>query len=404
METSPTNTTRRNLTLRDRLAFGRTFATRSCAMVALLVFVVINVVLPIYDNIEVRIKSAHAPAHELAGNCLKTAVEELHKSPRTKDSTVLMGSSVLWIPVWKCDMAMAPGAPINFHRSKWLEKYLQSKTVKEPDVVNLAIPGAFVSDQFLITDKLLNGSSKPGMIIYGMVPRDFMDSNLSGPALTPTFDSLMELNDLLRLSDLFFDNFQEKADLAVGKIVYLFGKRGLLQARAGKTADELFHVHGADPTEIKFDPKNPQAYFSHEALWARSVKEYRNRYKYFNVEQFEKQKKFLDALMALCKERDIQLVLVNMPLTKDNIALMPAGLYEQYISFIDATASRHNVPFIDLQKRAYSDSDFYDTAHLNEQGGAKVLSLAGDLIAGRLKQQTQNDGRQLSTSVCAEVQ
>ncbi len=404
MEINLPNTNPAKLTLRDRLAFGRAFATRSCAVVALVVFVVINVVLPIYDNIEVRIKSAHAPAHELASNCLKTAVEELHKSPRTKDSTVLMGSSVLWIPVWKCDMAMAPGAPINFHRSKWLEKYLQGKTAKAPDVVNLAIPGAFVSDQYLITDKLLSGKSKPGMIIYGMVPRDFMDSNLSGPALTPTFDSLMGLNDLLRLSDLFFDSFQEKADLALGKVVYLFGKRGLLQARAGKTADELLRVHGDDAAEIKFDPKNPQAYFSHEALWARSVKEYRNRYKFFNVEQFEKQKKFLDALMALCRERDIELVLVNMPLTKDNIALMPDGLYEQYLSFIEATASQHKVPFVDLQSRGYDDNDFYDTAHLNEHGGAKVLSLAGDLIAGRLNQENRNDGHQLSSSDRAGVQ
>jgi hypothetical protein len=70
-----------------------------------------------------------------------------------------------------------------------------------------------------------------------------------------------------------------------------------------------------------------------------------------------------------------------MPLTDDNIKLMPRGLYQQYISFVKDATKEAAVPFLDLQSaKAYDESNFYDTVHLNSKGGEKFLSTISNLV------------------------
>ncbi len=86
---------------------------------------------------------------------------------------------------------------------------------------------------------------------------------------------------------------------------------------------------------------------------------------FFNKQQFEKQKKCFKAVVALCQTRGIKLYVVAMPITDDNLKLMPKELYRGYIDCLASTTRDAGIPFLDLQKsRQYNNDDFYDTVHL----------------------------------------
>lgn len=358
----------------------------------MLFFIAINIVLPVYDEIEVRIKESRASAHDVTAGIFKAIVTEIRQRSNA-GSTMVIGSSVVSLPIWKCDIPLVkPGGRLNLQRSAWLERYLTERNALKDEVVNASLSGAFVSDQFLLVDKLCMDKQKPALLIYGIVPRDFMDSCLSGYSRTPIFHLLVGPSDVFRLSNLLFTCFQEKADFILSKACYMFDHRGIFQHKFNSRLTDIANSIAGSTSEtkdkpLKFDPKNPLAFYDRKALWARSIKEYTSRYSYFNVAQFEKQKEFLNALITLCSERNIELVLVNMPLTKDNTDLMPKDLYRLYHEFISEVARKRDVPLIDLQGHGqYTDSDFVDTAHLNEKGGAKFLAMVGDLIIERQKQ------------------
>jgi hypothetical protein len=67
---------------------------------------------------------------------------------------------------------------------------------------------------------------------------------------------------------------------------------------------------------------------------------------------------------------------VNMPLTPVNRALMPVGFYDRYREQVSSLVKQYgtNTKLIDLgQSPIFKDHDYWDTAHLNNLGGHKLL-------------------------------
>jgi hypothetical protein len=95
---------------------------------------------------------------------------------------------------------------------------------------------------------------------------------------------------------------------------------------------------------------------------------------------FQIQSTFLDKLLTVAGERKIKPILLNMPLTPENLALMPPGAYERYLDCLRTMANTHNVPLVDLNgDPRFAHSDFYDTAHMNATGGRKLLDAIAQL-------------------------
>jgi hypothetical protein len=116
-------------------------------------------------------------------------------------------------------------------------------------------------------------------------------------------------------------------------------------------------------------------------IWAKSIDEYSRRYKFFNKQQFEKQKECFKSLVALCKQKGIKLYVVAMPITEDNRKLMPPELYSSYIDCLSSTTKAAGVPFLDLQKSGhYHNDEFYDTVHLNGDGGERFLATMSNMV------------------------
>ena len=80
----------------------------------------------------------------------------------------------------------------------------------------------------------------------------------------------------------------------------------------------------------------------------------------------DRQREFLHRSIALCRERGIELVLVDHPLPKE----MRGRRLAESNAWIKRVAKEHGVPFIDLSKAPgfSSEGDFYDHTHLNQGG------------------------------------
>ena len=201
-----------------------------------------------------------------------------------------------------------------------------------------------------------------------------MDDLASGETKTAVFSRLGDVSDLNK-SNYANASFDEKFELLLDRSIYLYGKRTRYQTKADSFVRKVAMKASAEKGGV--DPFATTAdvfplFQDRKILWEHSVDEYRMRYQNFNATQYATQQHFLQDLLTTCRDRQIQILLVNMPLTETNQKLMPAGLYDSYLRNLHTLAANNSVPLLDLSKEKFPDECFYDTVHLNE-GGAKLF-------------------------------
>ena len=373
------------------MAKGKTKSAKaltSRALSAALAFLALNFAIPGFTQIT-KDSGKKTISGDLIQRSLNDAVSTLQASRRDLkgDPVVLIGSSLVMAPIWSADVAHGHCFKdcLSHHLSQHLADKMFADGVNK-DAISLATPGQFVSDTYLIVDKYLKDNTKADILIYGVAPRDFMDDTTGGLALTSVFDKLVSLADLPKVSKLFFNTFDERADFILNRSIFLYKKRGRYQ---NKFQDSVVRatdkVLGPGKETIADKPSDDMVGFlmggDHDQIWKKSISEYKQRYKYFNAQQFEKQQECFKSLLGLCKERNIKLYVLAMPLTTDNLNLMPPELYTKYISFVQSATTAQGFTFVNLQsKGGYTDQDFYDTVHLNNQGGERFLSQMDNLV------------------------
>ncbi len=400
----------------------------SRALVAAAIFLAINIAIPASANLKAG--GATSLAGDTIQKALRQAQQKLVAESAGQRPVVFIGSSLIIAPLWSTDVKQGYFFKdcMLHHESKAFEKILQKDGLSAP-VVSLATAGQFVSDTYLIIDKFfgnlenastsgsqVSSAARPGQkqsscihsrlgrsannqiasnqplaLIYGVAPRDFMDDTTGGLALSSVFDELVEATDLPKISQLFFSSFGERADFVLNRTVYMYRKRGRYQNKFQesfeKTVARTMHdqslasKNGTQPGGAN----DPLAGFlmggNRNDIWTKSINEYSRRYKFFNKEQFDKQKECFKAVVALCQKKGIKLYVVAMPVTEDNLKLMPNSLYSSYLDCLTSTTAAGGVPFIDLQKSGqYHNDDFYDTVHLNGIGGERFLAAMSDLV------------------------
>jgi hypothetical protein len=182
-------------------------------------------------------------------------------------------------------------------------------------------------------NEYLKGDKKPDVLMFGIAPRDFYDGDLPSPTATFTFKRLVGLDNFAQYADSYFPSWQDKADWLASHVCYFYGKRWKLQKEAGKVVDRAYDTLGV-PNEESLTPAQTNAGFmlngSAEERWSNSTKEYHRRYHDIGNKDLSIQEGFLKKLLALCGQRHIKVVLVNMPLSEKNRDLLPPGFYDKY--------------------------------------------------------------------------
>lgn len=89
-----------------------------------------------------------------------------------------------------------------------------------------------------------------------------------------------------------------------------------------------------------------------------------------DVLDFENQinKSFLPEIIRLCKENNIQLIFVRMPILRfEDTGTNPPEL-DNYIQGLSAYLEENDIPFLDFDQKKLQAEYFRDTLHLNEHG------------------------------------
>jgi hypothetical protein len=327
--------------------------------------------------------------------------------------------------VFGSSLVIAPSARLNdMHYSKPDEYGYRSKTpgagiyeraIKSirgncPEMKILAVPGSVVSDQVLILRTLIEARKAPKMLVFTLAPRDFMDNevgektgdtatarvldfvshnkNFWPQSLTPTgFENCWKSHhsylDLVRKH--FSRSLRDKVCTWSGHPKDLWSA-ALTKVASDPTQGEVKEASGeAREEKINADNLDP-------AAMARDLKTYKDRYQPANRATFEQQVEALDQLLAMTKEAHIATLLVEMPLSRENLDLLQPEQKAMLADSVKKLATRYDVDFIDYNQSAappFETSDFYDSVHLNKPGARKFVNqFARSLAASKALQNT----------------
>jgi len=321
---------------------------------------------------------------------------------------VLLGSSLMMAPLHGGDAAHLnlPQNVAFHHHSQLLEDLLKEKFGRTYRTFAFALGGEMVSDAYVIAHTLLKDDRKPKVIIYGIAPRDFMDSALPSASSTEIFKYMDRVGDLSEIDKESAGSPWEQGEKRLSKVSFTYRHRPDFLYVQHRWAKELFrkllgyeeldqvrsplHVRKQAFLELPEDFGPTSLFVTPPPVIAEPYKanleEYKFRYRKLNLKQFNSQLAFLERLLAMAEDDDTRVVIINMPLTTDNVALMPAGFYQSYLEQVNGIVKKHQALFLDLNDPTlFPQKYFTDSVHLNGRGGQHFF----EVLADRLKQDQQ---------------
>ena len=103
----------------------------------------------------------------------------------------------------------------------------------------------------------------------------------------------------------------------------------------------------------------------------------------YKKEHNKKNLQYLQQIIDLCKGKKINIFLLQTPKTACYSNIYDTEKMKVASELIDSSALKNNVQFLNYFNSPYfSDSDFADFDHLNEQGSLKLLSMLKSKISG----------------------
>jgi hypothetical protein len=323
------------------------------------------------------------------------AVQEYFATKPTPP-VVLIGSSLFMHSISRedADFLNQDLDYVRHHRSCYLERLLKDKYGQNTDAAcfNFSLPGDLMSDNYMIVRTILQDDHVPKYVVMGLSLRDFIDNAINCPGTTPPFRYLKRFTDINDIVGLAMPQFWQQLDFRFGQAFYLWQRKLDLQVLAEEWAKKSFRpwaektafpslLNSLDyrhhvPANLHSEVEEGMAIVkAHQPVtFDPNYADYKRRCGKANLPMFEIQAEFLKKTLQICKDRGIKVVVLNMPVTPENLAMMPSGSYDRYLHTIAACATAQGFPFKDLNTdRRFVHSDFYDTAHMNGSGGKKLL-------------------------------
>ena len=287
-----------------------------------------------------------------------------------KPKLAIVGSSVIALPLFFMGH-QATHEDFTFHsltnpveRIPLLEETLKDTNNQFAPVVSMAATGQHIDGTESVVSEFLTASRAPETLLIAIAPIGMNCRNKTESEAVP-----------IRLNRGLLSPAQLKKTVK-NLLANIFAPLVKFQQKV-----QFFNQSVLSETYDLMQVPKPNG----KQIWEQSLAEYKRTYTYFNKPQPE-QIACLKKLLADCKSRATRVVIVNTPLHASNRELLPAGRYQLYRDELAAIANSSDAKLIDLgDSPLFQDSDFADPAHLNSQGGFKLLHE----IAPALKQAAQ---------------
>lgn len=307
-------------------------------------------------------------------------------------NVLLFGTSLL-----RCATSWADCADkqTDFSRYNW-ERYfradtfdamLKSKFGFDARSLSTSVGGGFFYDSWLLLNIALDGGRQPSLVVFTIAPKDFFDSTrtLDHTHLRICLDSrsrdVSETTDLPSAVNLMLTKAWRYFDL---KSDY-HTVAEVLTCSALNRPPSLFHaVNNHDSEGVKqpavsfsFGDKriNPRVPIPAPERAAHD-RYYESVYQSVKQDSFDQQFDFFDKALALCRQRAIPCLVINMPITALNRSQLPAKMTPVYLARLADISARHEAKLVDLMAdKRFTDEDFRDSVHLNISGANKFWDI-----------------------------
>lgn len=286
----------------------------------------------------------------------------------------------------------------DYGRFKHLETLLKKRGLPDLQSVSLALPGGTGSDYRYLMDKMLAYGKQPKYLVIGISPRD-----LGEPQCLLISANQQVLGQ--------FNNVREKSVSQIWREVRrsfksLLGANGyaaveccglkvpvprLFQEYRREIRADLFHNFYEQMSELQVEiasavgKKNMKEEIKSQILLRRNilndVAHYKANYAIYKEETFQKRFEDLRYCLRKAKDKNIVAFVVDMPLPKENINLLPETLSRIYREGLNKVCREEGVRLIQPKARAaFPLSCFYDCTHLNIEGGHRLSEAIADAI------------------------
>ncbi len=312
-------------------------------------------------------------------------------------NVVLLGSSLMVAAIAECDANFLKRTLdlATYRGASYLDKVLQDRFRGSFNTLNLSAPGQMPSDAYLTLKAAVNEGVKPDILVYGVAPRDFLDGTMQSPSDTEAFKFLQRRVDI---SDCGLDYYASpfgKLDWLLRSSLNLYrvssdcrlsterwcrlylSHNGLFnlpeyEGEAGPFASRLRAINR--PFNIE-----PGTFLALQTIKDKSAmidnrRDYMDRYRNPDQRLYETQFRFLERITRLCAQKGITLIIVQMPITLENVQLLKPALYSKYKADLAHLCAKEKIRLLDLcQFNQYTRDDYRDTVHLNGYGGKKFV-------------------------------
>ncbi len=355
------------------------------------------------------------------------ALNDLRRSPDVHN-VALLGSSLTISAISSCD-ANYLGRPLDltsYHRATYLDHRLRTTFGGMFNTYDLALPGAMPSDAYFSLRAMVNCAHRPDVVIYGVAPRDFLDSTLSSPLDTEAFRYFRRLVNLDDVSRALFRTPMAKINWWLERQVYLYGNALDFQLKFGDWSNRVLArilprpasrpaftfwdrerlLPGYKPAELCPGSViiSPADQATCSKGFKNNTREYQDRYRSPDLHTYRTQLYFLKQLLQFCRKERIELIVVNMPISFYNTTLMAPGEYPRFVQHVRTACFEHGVTYYDLAEfDQYRWSDYHDSVHLNPFGGKKFVDRLVDYLAAdrQVSQAMALAGKELERYVMA---
>ena len=330
--------------------------------------------------------------------------KELPKAP----DCVLLGSSLLQrlTNEGESTYLQCPVNGLTHNKSVHLEDNIRKKTGISLSTYAFAIGGLHASDATVIAEGLFKDKA-PKTIVYAIAPRDFMDNLVATPTDTETFALISHIADLGELEERARTTQTEQFNYAMNTIIVkltpLASYRYELSTMLGRSVRAAIApsldraLAGVQRPLLPIDvgircaPFDLSGYVAvhpekqDTAQLSENFNCYQCCYQPFRPRAYNTQMDFLRHLLQFAKNRQINVVLVNMPLRADNLNAMAPHFYDLYKKDVAIIAAQYGAKYVDMfDTKAFKFADFTDTVHLSGFAAVKFVDKLSDRIAPEL--------------------
>ena len=298
----------------------------------------------------------------------------------------LVGSSLLMA------LALEPHEFINFCRifPPYFQAQLRRATDEDVTCLNMCTAGQVMSESYLVTRVVLSQKDCPPVIIFGISLRDFLDNKARHEWGTDSFASLSPYVPIAPdvLSALSGD--MARREFLLDHFSYLYRNhhdfKNVLTALTENMLDTLpldqpfprtSYLRALGPSRDGWLPEEwvPRR---HMRVNVRLATAYIRdlhivAYRRGAGQSRAIQTHYLESLVSACNHRGVKLVLLNMPLSDQIIALAPPRLHKDFGDFLEQEARTYHLPLLNFfQDQEFKSSDFADGAHLRYGAACKL--------------------------------